>query len=62
MHLYTRTTLLIVLAALPALYAQPPVLNAEELLLTPADTEAVLTGKTFSGQLIQGSDSVRVLP
>jgi hypothetical protein len=34
----------------------------EELLLTPADTEAVLTGKTFSGQLIQGSDSVRVLP
>jgi hypothetical protein len=34
--------------------------ETEDLQLRETDTEAVLQGKTFGGQAIQGTDSVRV--
>lgn len=36
--------------------------NTEALTLTTNDTQATLTGQTFSGTRIKGSDSVRVVP
>ena len=36
--------------------------RTQDLQLTPSATEAVLKGKTFSGQLIRGVDSVRIVP
>jgi hypothetical protein len=36
--------------------------GTEALELTDTDTLAVLTGKTFSGTAIKGSDSVRIVP
>jgi hypothetical protein len=36
--------------------------STEGLQLTGTDTQAILTGLTFSGQQIQGSDSVRIVP
>jgi hypothetical protein len=36
--------------------------RARDLQLTPASTEAVLYGETFSGQRIRGADSVRIVP
>jgi hypothetical protein len=36
--------------------------STDALQLSETDTQAVLTGETFSGQLIQGSDSIRVVP
>jgi hypothetical protein len=36
--------------------------STEALLLTSSDTEAVLEGRTYSGQSIRGSDSIRVVP
>ena len=36
--------------------------RTQDLQLTPASTEAVLKGKTFSGQLIRGTDSIRLVP
>ena len=36
--------------------------RTQDLQLTPASTEAVLKGKTFSGQLIRGVDLVRIVP
>lgn len=35
--------------------------NTQDLQLTCADTQAVLTGQTTSGDMIQGTDSIRVL-
>lgn len=35
--------------------------RTQDLKLTPASTEAVLYGTTFSGQRIRGSDSVRIV-
>ena len=36
--------------------------RTQDLQLTPTATEAVLKGKTFSGQLIRGTDSVKIVP
>ena len=36
--------------------------RTQDLQLTPTSTEAVLKGKTFSGQLIRGVDSIRLVP
>ena len=36
--------------------------NTEELNLTESSTEAILTGRTTSGQDITGTDSVRIVP
>jgi len=36
--------------------------STEALELSPGDTEAVLEGKTYCGELITGSDSVRIVP
>ena len=36
--------------------------RTQDLELEPTTTEAVLQGRTFSGQLIRGSDSVRLVP
>jgi hypothetical protein len=36
--------------------------STEALQLSNGDTEAILTGQTYSGQQIQGSDSVRIVP
>ena len=36
--------------------------RTQDLELTPTSTEAVLKGRTFSGQLIRGVDSVRIVP
>lgn len=36
--------------------------RTQDLQLAPAATEAVLKGETFSGQLIRGSDSLRLVP
>lgn len=36
--------------------------TTEALQLSGSDTEAQLTGRTFSGQQIQGTDSVRIVP
>jgi hypothetical protein len=36
--------------------------RTQDLQLTPASTEAVLYGETFSGQRIRGADSVRIVP
>jgi len=35
--------------------------RTRKLQLTPADTEAVLYGKTYSGEPIRGSDNVKVI-
>jgi hypothetical protein len=35
--------------------------RTQDLQLTPASTEAVLYGETFSGQRLRGSDSVRIV-
>jgi hypothetical protein len=37
-------------------------INMEALQLTAGDTQATLQGQTVSGQPIQGTDSVRVVP
>jgi hypothetical protein len=34
----------------------------EETALTPGDVEAVLTGRTFAGVMIEGRDSIRIVP
>ena len=34
----------------------------EQMAITPADTVAVLTGTTFSGMMIQGTDTIQVVP
>ena len=36
--------------------------STEALQLSDGDIQAILTGLTFSGQQIQGSDSVRIVP
>ena len=36
--------------------------RTQDLPLEPTATEAVWKGRTFSGQLIRGSDSVRLVP
>lgn len=36
--------------------------RTQDLQLDPAATEAVLKGRTFSGQLIRGTDSIRLVP
>lgn len=36
--------------------------RTDDLQLTKADTQAVLKGQTFGGQLIRGSDSIRIVP
>ncbi len=36
--------------------------NTQDLQLTKTDTQAVLTGQTFSGQLVRGTDSIRIVP
>ena len=36
--------------------------RTQDLELDPASTEAVLKGRTFSGQLIRGVDSIRLVP
>ena len=36
--------------------------STQALQLSDGDTQAILTGQTFSGQQIQGSDSVRIVP
>ncbi len=36
--------------------------STDALVLSEADTEAVLEGKTFDGKAIQGTDSVRIVP
>ena len=36
--------------------------STEALQLTGTDTQAILTGQTYGGQTIQGSDSVRIVP
>ncbi|MGH9783732.1 MAG: hypothetical protein ACRD88_06060, partial [Terriglobia bacterium] len=36
--------------------------RTQDLELEPTATEAVLKGRTFSGQLIRGVDSVRMVP
>ena len=36
--------------------------RTQDLQLTPTATEAVLKGRTFSGQLIRGTDSIRLVP
>ena len=34
----------------------------EQMAISPADTEAVLTGTTFDGTPIQGTDTIQVVP
>ena len=34
----------------------------EQMAITPADTVAVLTGTTFSGMMIKGTDTIQVVP
>ena len=34
----------------------------EQMAISPADTEATLTGMTFGGTLIEGSDTIQVVP
>ena len=36
--------------------------RTQDLELDPTATEAVLKGRTFSGQLIRGTDSIRLVP
>jgi len=36
--------------------------RTQDLELEPTATEAVLQGRTFSGQLIRGTDSIRLVP
>ena len=36
--------------------------STQDLQLTPTATDAVLKGRTFSGQLIRGTDSIRLVP
>ena len=36
--------------------------RTQDLQLTPTSTEAVLKGRTFSGELIRGTDSIRLVP
>lgn len=36
--------------------------STEALQVSETDTQAILTGQTYSGQLIQGSDTIRVVP
>jgi hypothetical protein len=36
--------------------------ETQDLQLTKTDTQAVLKGQTFGGQLIRGTDSIRIVP
>ena len=37
-------------------------IDAEGLDLAEGDVEAVLTGQTYDGTMIEGSDTVRIVP